>query len=280
MSRFVHGIVVAAAPILIALIDTIAVPAVASPDCMTQNEARKAFPGDHIYWHGPKRCWDNVGKSRSQKPAATADANAASAPGASAPPAQTGKTSESAQRADTNKPSAPAADPVPVPFIGNDPSGVASWSAPAAPARAQQEEPQPAPAAAAKAEDANVGIGAPNAAPGSPDYLLEHCCWPPTLSEAPREDASLRNMVIASAGACGLAVGLWLFIYRRRRPARVALSPSLQPGNPLQHGGALSGAPRAPSRAERTYSEYQVSPAALRTPTRLRASADKLEGVS
>jgi hypothetical protein len=33
-------------------------PALSSPSCMTQNEARAKFPAAHLWWHGPNRCWD------------------------------------------------------------------------------------------------------------------------------------------------------------------------------------------------------------------------------
>jgi len=33
-------------------------PAFASPSCMTQSEARQKFPTQHLWWHGPNRCWD------------------------------------------------------------------------------------------------------------------------------------------------------------------------------------------------------------------------------
>lgn len=33
-------------------------PAIASPACMTQAEARAKFPTQHLWWHGPNRCWD------------------------------------------------------------------------------------------------------------------------------------------------------------------------------------------------------------------------------
>lgn len=39
-------------------------PALASPDCMTQSEARAKFPKEHLWWHGPKRCWDATPPSR------------------------------------------------------------------------------------------------------------------------------------------------------------------------------------------------------------------------
>ena len=30
----------------------------ASAACMTKQEARRAHPTAHLYWHGPNRCWD------------------------------------------------------------------------------------------------------------------------------------------------------------------------------------------------------------------------------
>jgi hypothetical protein len=33
-------------------------PSIASPSCMTQAEARAKFPTQHLWWHGPNRCWD------------------------------------------------------------------------------------------------------------------------------------------------------------------------------------------------------------------------------
>jgi hypothetical protein len=33
-------------------------PAISSPSCMTQAEARAKFPTTHLWWHGPNRCWD------------------------------------------------------------------------------------------------------------------------------------------------------------------------------------------------------------------------------
>jgi hypothetical protein len=33
-------------------------PSIASPSCMTQAEARVKFPTQHLWWHGPNRCWD------------------------------------------------------------------------------------------------------------------------------------------------------------------------------------------------------------------------------
>ena len=33
-------------------------PAISSPSCMTQAEARAKFPAQHLWWHGANRCWD------------------------------------------------------------------------------------------------------------------------------------------------------------------------------------------------------------------------------
>jgi hypothetical protein len=35
-----------------------------SPSCMTQNEARAKFPKEHLWWHGPNRCWDATPSGR------------------------------------------------------------------------------------------------------------------------------------------------------------------------------------------------------------------------
>jgi hypothetical protein len=43
---------------IIAAIVLASSPALASPSCMTQNEARQKFPAAHLWWHGPNRCWD------------------------------------------------------------------------------------------------------------------------------------------------------------------------------------------------------------------------------
>lgn len=278
MPRIVRAIVLAAAPGLIAAFASAATPALAAPDCMTLNEARKAFPGDHLHWHGPKHCWDNVGKSRSQKPAANAKtADAAPASSASNKPADVDKPSQSAQPAAAND--APAVRGAAVPFIAEDPSRLASWSALATQPQAQQVEPSATPAPAPQVEDANVVIGAPNAAPGSPDDLLEHCCWPPTVPEQAANPALLPRMVIASAGACGLAAGLWLFVYRRRRPARgrrAQLFPSILTEDDM----AMGAPPWAAPAAGRTQSAYQVSPVAMYAPRRLRNPADELERLS
>lgn len=58
---------------------SIAVPAAASPECMTKSEARQAHPRAHLFWHGSRRCWDDrrkgdgiqrAKKSAAPKPAA------------------------------------------------------------------------------------------------------------------------------------------------------------------------------------------------------------------
>jgi hypothetical protein len=219
MSKFIGAIVIAVIPVVIGVIGTITVPAVGSPSCMTQEEARKAFPRDHIYWHGPQHCWDN--KHRSQKPAA--DANPSGSPAKSSEIDKPGKLV-------VNKPSEPAVDrpskPIivpPVRFISDDLRRGLSWpvlniSTDDVPARAQQDDPLPPTPPPAPKED--VVIGAPNAAPGSPGYLLEHCCWPPSVPDGAREHDLLPRMVIASTSACMFAIGLWLFVYRRRQPVR------------------------------------------------------------
>ena len=38
-------------------------PAHASATCRTIAEARSAFPGAHLYWHGNGHCWDNIGRT-------------------------------------------------------------------------------------------------------------------------------------------------------------------------------------------------------------------------
>lgn len=210
MSKFICGIVTATSAI-IGIIGAIAVPAVGSPLCMTKEEARKAYPRDHIYWHGPQRCWDNNGEHRRQRLAVKANPN-----GGQTKPSEIGTPSEPV----VDKPSEPVAVS-PVPFISNDPSYALFWPALNVPARAQQDDPAPPPPPpAAKEDQEDIVIGAPNAAPGSPDYLLEHCCWPLSLSDGTREDGLLPRMVIASTSACGLAIGLWLFVYRRRQLVR------------------------------------------------------------
>ena len=45
MSRFTHAIMVAATPVLIAAVNTIALPALAAPGCMTKQEAHQSLSG-------------------------------------------------------------------------------------------------------------------------------------------------------------------------------------------------------------------------------------------
>jgi hypothetical protein len=49
--------------VLVALVALVAssVSARASPSCATLAEARAAYPGKHLYWHGPRHCWDDRG---------------------------------------------------------------------------------------------------------------------------------------------------------------------------------------------------------------------------
>ena len=114
MSKFIGGIVIAAIPVILAVIGTFAAPAAGSPSCMTLEEARKAFPHDHIYWHGRQHCWDNSAQRRSQTPAAHASAAAAAAK-----PAEVAAPNEppvmKLSEALAERPSAPIVIP-PVPF--------------------------------------------------------------------------------------------------------------------------------------------------------------------
>lgn len=50
--------------VLCALLVALSVTARASPSCATLAEARAAYPGKHLYWHGPRRCWDDRGLGR------------------------------------------------------------------------------------------------------------------------------------------------------------------------------------------------------------------------
>lgn len=50
--------------ILAAAIALASSPALASPSCMTQSEARAKFPKEHLWWHGPNKCWDATPPSR------------------------------------------------------------------------------------------------------------------------------------------------------------------------------------------------------------------------
>ena len=217
MSKLIGGIVIAAIPVILGVIGTIAAPAAGSPACMTQEEAQKAFPRDHIYWHGRQHCWDNDWQHHSQMPAANASAATAAAERSEAatpkePPAL--KLSEAL----AERPSVPVVI-APVPFVSDDQRQGLSWpvlnataddlSAPAQ----QVEAPPPAP-------EEDVTIGAPDAAPGSPEYLLSRCCWPPSASDGARHDDILRPMIAGSGAAFGVAIGLWLLVHRRRRPVR------------------------------------------------------------
>lgn len=44
--------------VIAAIVALASTPALASPSCMTQAEARQKFPTQHLWWHGPNRCWD------------------------------------------------------------------------------------------------------------------------------------------------------------------------------------------------------------------------------
>lgn len=214
MSKFICGIITATPAIIaiIGVVGTITVPAVGSPSCMTKEEARKAYPRDHIYWHGPQHCWDNNGGGRRQKPATVSE----NPSGSAAKPSEIDTPSEPV----VNNPSEPVTIP-PVRFISDELSHGLSWPVLNMPIHAQQDDPLPP--AAPPAVEENVVIGAPAVAAGSPEYLLENCCWPPSLSDGMDEHDSLRRMIIASTSACGLATGLWLFVYRRRQLARLAV---------------------------------------------------------
>src|SRR5262245_36853392 len=39
-------------------------PALSSPSCMTQSEARAKFPNEHLWWRGAGHCWDATPPSR------------------------------------------------------------------------------------------------------------------------------------------------------------------------------------------------------------------------
>ena len=146
MSKFIGGIVIAAIPVILAVIGTFAAPAAGSPSCMTLEEARKAFPHDHIYWHGRQRCWDNDRQHRSQAPAANAGAAAAAAERSEA---ATPKEPHALKLSEAlaERPSAPAVIP-PIPFVNDEQRRELSWPVPNGAAdnlsaRAQQVEPPP-----------------------------------------------------------------------------------------------------------------------------------------
>ena len=44
--------------LIVVAVAFVASPSHASPSCMTMAEARAAFPGKHLWWHGPNKCWD------------------------------------------------------------------------------------------------------------------------------------------------------------------------------------------------------------------------------
>jgi hypothetical protein len=39
-------------------------PAHADGACLSRSEARAAYPGSHLYWHGRDRCWDDRRKGQ------------------------------------------------------------------------------------------------------------------------------------------------------------------------------------------------------------------------
>ncbi len=215
MSTFIRGLAAVTLSILgmIGIAAALTAPAAGSPACMTLDEARKAYPGEHLYWHSPRHCWDNSGERRSM-PAATIDA-----PGG-APAAAAAEADSPAAAAQANAPAATVIVP-PVPFIAGDPTVSLFWPDDKMTGRASLDDALPEDAQPAAAED--VVIGAPDAAPGSPDYLLDHCCWP-ALPRAPRDAAAVSGMIVAAATASAMVIGVWFFVYRRRRPARVRWS--------------------------------------------------------
>ena len=216
MSKFIGGIVIAAIPVILAVIGTFAAPAAGSPSCMTLEEARKAFPHDHIYWHGRQHCWDNSAQRRSQTPAAHASAAAAAAKPAEVATSNQPPAQEPVEPV-AERPSAPIVIP-PVPFVSGEQRRGLSWPALNAAADDLSAPAQLAEAPLSPEED--VTIGAPDAAPGSPEYLLSRCCWPPLAADGARQDDILRPMIAGSGAAFGVAIGLWLLVHRRRRPAR------------------------------------------------------------
>src|SRR5262245_15123101 len=50
--------------ILVVAVAVASSPALASPSCMTQSEARQKFPTSHLWWHGRDRCWDATAPGR------------------------------------------------------------------------------------------------------------------------------------------------------------------------------------------------------------------------
>lgn len=212
MSTFIRGLAAVTLVVLgmIGIVCALTAPAAGSPACMTLDEARKAYPGEHLYWHSPRHCWDNSGERRST-PAATIDepGEAPAAAEADAPAAE----------AQADAPAATVIVP-PVPFIAGDPTASRFWPDDKMTGRAPMDDPLPEDA---QPEAEDVVIGAPDAAPGSPDYLLDHCCWP-ALPRAPHDATAVSGMIAAAATASAMVIGVWFFVYRRRRPARVRWS--------------------------------------------------------
>jgi hypothetical protein len=50
--------------IIVVAVALASTPALASPSCMTQSEARAKFPKSHLWWHGSDRCWDATAPNR------------------------------------------------------------------------------------------------------------------------------------------------------------------------------------------------------------------------
>jgi hypothetical protein len=50
--------------IIVVAVSLASLPALASPSCMTQSEARQKFPKEHLWWHGSNRCWGATPPSR------------------------------------------------------------------------------------------------------------------------------------------------------------------------------------------------------------------------
>jgi hypothetical protein len=240
MSKIFGG-VVNTMLVVVGIVGALSEPAVASPECMTQQEARKAFPHDHLYWHTLKRCWDNVGPARNA--AAAKNGGVASYAKATkpdikpaAPPAEQQPASQSAGNA-SDAASDASAQPItitqpittpPVPFTSGEMHGGLFWpvldesgnnSEPRVQeAEALQPASQPQEAASTSSEE-NIVFGAPNAPPKSPEYLLEHCCWPKHVAAA-SESRPMVHLAAAAGGASGLAIGFWLFVNRRRKRGR------------------------------------------------------------
>jgi hypothetical protein len=52
--------------IIAAALALVSSPAISSPSCMTQSEARAKFPKEHLWWHGAGHCWDATPPSRAR----------------------------------------------------------------------------------------------------------------------------------------------------------------------------------------------------------------------